>query len=260
MKITNYYVVWVILVNSLSKKIDIDTWKRIADCVQRLNFYYFSQEEFDNNLILLRKLLLDLEIDIDFLSRYPTSVNDVGLASLLEEIYISDVLSDYKKANFYEKIFQLDMIGVRYIQFLPVEFIDNVKDIYLIKDDMTKENVWIKKCFTDGSFDIGYFPSKYDVINICDANYVINVISKMDNAGKVVLDDECYAILKNFNGKFPDKESMFEIRYPGLCTYFKQIDDDRRQLILKQIFYTVDMMDVRYDKKLVRRSNEFYYE
>lgn len=249
----------------LSEKIDIDTWKRIADRVQKLNFYYFSQEEFNNNLIMLRNLLLDLDINLDFLSRYPNNINEIGLASLLEEIYMSSVLSDYKKANFYEKIYQLDMLGISYIQFLPVGFIDCIKGISLVKDDVSGKGIWIKKCFTDGSFDIGYpdigINDIYDLINLKDANYVINVVSELDESGNRVLDkEESYAVLKNFNGCFPDKESILEIRYPGLCAYFKYIDNDKRQLILKQVFYTINTKNMKYEKKLVRELNNFHYE
>ena len=58
----------------LSDKLSIDVWKKIADNVQKLKIYNFSDIEFDENLIMLRELLLNEGITFDFLSRYPREI------------------------------------------------------------------------------------------------------------------------------------------------------------------------------------------
>lgn len=250
----------------LYERISIDTWKRIADRVQKLNIYDNSSEEFNWNLEELRRMVSDLEISLDYGMRYPGAVEDIGLVSLLEGIYSSNVYMDYKKANFYEKIHQLDEIGIPSIEFRPAGFIDRVEGISVFKNSITGEAVGVRKCFTDGEFRIAYpdnpMDDVYGLYDLKEDNYLINVLVELDTSSMnpVVNPSETYAILRNFNGEYPNKESIEEIRYPGLCTYYKNLDDGRRQLILKQIFYKFDTRNAKYSKKLVREPFNYHYE
>lgn len=253
-------------VKRLNDKIDINVWKTIADRVQMLNIYDFSDREFMDNLYMLREMVLDLDISVDFLSRYPNSCEDIGLASLLQAIYDGAVYNDYKKANFYEKIHQLDDLGVDAVRFCPVDFPTKIENISLFRDEISGETLGINKCFTDGDFRVSYVDEplnrRYDLINLRDANYIFNVLLSIDNQYKYafVKMDDVSVILKNFNGNYPSKESILEVRYPGLCTYYKNIQNDRRQLILKQIYQLYDTRGASYPKKLMRVSNNYHYE
>lgn len=250
----------------LCERIDIDCWKKIADRVQHLNIYDFSDSEFYENLYLLKDYLVDLDISLDFLSRYPSNRDEIGLASLLQGIYDGNVYGDYKKANFFEKIYQLDDLGIKNIMYMPVDFPEMVEGISLIKDDNDKEIIGINKCFTDGIIGIKYPDSPldrfYNVQILDDVNYLINVLLKVDNDYKnkfVNIVDSC-AILKNFNAEYPNKESFLEIRYPGICMYPYTGNDDRRHYFLKQVYckYNDDMG--KCSKKLIREYNNYHYE
>lgn len=249
----------------LNERISIDTWKTIADRVQRLNIYDFSDREFNENLIMLRSMLSDLEISLEFLSKYPKNNNEIGLASLLHSIYSGNVFDDYKKANFYEKIYQLDELGIPSIEFKPVNFPIFSGGISLLKDDRGT-TVGARKCFTDGEFNVWYADEPlnrwYDIVNLKDANYLLNALVELDtSSGKVIVNpDDSYAVLKNFNGVFPNKETLEWLNYPGLCVYPKYLDNGMRQLILKQIFLPFDNEKGSYHKKLVRMRNNYHYE
>jgi len=253
-------------VKRLNDKISIDIWKKIADRIQMLNIYDFSDREFMNNLHMLQEMVSDLDISLDYLSRYPNSYDEIGLASLLQAIYDEDVYNDYKKANFYEKINQLDDLGVKWISFFPVNFPSKIENISLFTDDVSGKILGINKCFTDGDFKVDYVDSpldrRYDLINLRDANYIFNVLLMVDDQHKnqFVKMEDVGVILKNFNGKYPSKESILEVRYPGLCTYYKDMPGDRRQLILKQIYQLYDIRNVSYPKKLMRVPNNYHYE
>lgn len=254
------------VLRKLSDRIDIDTWKVIADRLQGLNIYDFSDEEFNNNLINMKWMLSDLDISLDFLSRYPKNINEVGLASLLQAIYSGNVYNDYKKANFYEKIYQLDELGIPWIEFRPVEFPSLVEGISLIKDFDEKDIIGVNKCFTDGDFDIGYPDSplnrRYDIVNLKNANYLIKILLSVDTDYKnqfISLEDAC-AILKNFNGDYPSKESITEVEYPGLGLYRNGNLNYKRRMILKQIYYKFDTSKALYTKRLVRTPNNYHYE
>lgn len=250
----------------ICERIDIDTWKKIADRVQYLNIYDFSDREFYENLFLLRNYLVDLNVSLDFLSRYPSNRDEIGLASLLQGIYDGNVYGDYKKANFFEKIYQLDNLGIKDIVYMPVDFPSKVEGISLIKNGENKEIIGVNKCFTDGIIEIEYPDSPldrfYNVQLLEDVNYLINVLLRVDNDYKNVfvnIVDSC-AILKNFNGEYPNRESILELRYPGLCIYPYTGSDDKRHNILKQIYYKYNNDDSKYPKKLVREYNNYHYE
>lgn len=248
----------------LSDRLAIDIWKVIADKVQMLRIYDFSDREFNENLVMLGKMLANLDISLDFLNRYPNSAGEVGLAALLQGIYSGNVFNDYKKANFYEKIYQLDELGIPSIQFRPVDFPACVDGISLLKDIDTGEDVGIRNCFTDGEFKIGYpdmpLNRRYDLVNLKDANYVIDVLVDKREEGIFINQDESYAILRNFNGIYPNKETLYDIRYPGLGVYSRYLDDGKRQIYLKELFYPMDRDSVNYPKKLVRMKDNYHYE
>lgn len=250
----------------LYERIPIDTWKRIADVVQKLRMYDSSFEEFNSNLEELKEMLFVLDISLEVGERYPNTIKEVGLASLLQAIYSSNVENDYKKANFYEKIYQLDDLDIPSIEFRPINFVDRVDGITFLRNGNSGDVIGINKCFTDGEFDIIYSPypllDVYGMTNFKEVNYLINVLVRVDNYSKRPVIDTAgtYAVLRNFDGIFPNKESIEEIRYPGLCTYSKRMNDDRIHLILKQIFYTFDTRKAQYSKRLVREPNNFHYE
>lgn len=250
----------------LYERIPIDTWKRIADVVQRLRMYEDTFEEFDSNLVELKEMLFDLDISLDAGLRYPKKTEEIGLSSLLHAIYSSNVKRDYRKANFYEKIYQLDELGIPNIEFRPNNFVDRIDGIAFLRDVNDGKVIGINKCFIDGEFDVIYpdnpLSDVYGMTNFRDVNYLINVLVRCDtDLKKSVIDfRETYVVLKNFNGNFPNKKSIEEIRYPGLGIYDKVLDDGKRHLVLKQLFYTLDAKSCQYSKRLLREPNNFHYE
>ena len=78
---------------------------------------------------------------------------------------------------------------------------------------------------------------------------------------KLVVDKkESCAILKNFNGFYPSKETLYELDFPSVDVYFKDLDDGRRQEWLRQRFYQMSRDEVNYPKKLVRMKDNYHYE
>ena len=88
----------------------IETWKQIAYYVQRLNLKYYDINSFDKNVTKLQKLLKDTPVSLEIGARVPTHEGEIGLATLLHEIYTSGVGKHYRKANLYEKIYQLNSL------------------------------------------------------------------------------------------------------------------------------------------------------
>lgn len=247
----------------LCDKLSIDVWKEIADLIQLMDIYTFDKEEFARNLIFLREKLMESGKIVNFGRTNPRNCLEVGLLNLLREIYSADVYDDYKKANFYEKIYQLDELGIPNIIFDPVGFPDSVANISFIRN-MDDDIVGIYKCFTDGEFRIDYTDSPrnrwFDLIDIKEDNYMINVLIEKENDKLIINEQESCAILKNFNGFYPSKETLFELEYPEIELCFKYLDNEKKQEYFRQKFYQVNREDGNYPKKLVRMRDNYHYE
>lgn len=252
----------------LSSKISLEIWKEIADRVQYLNMYSFDNYEFNQNLDLLCRFLDDLGICSDILNRYPANLDEIGVASLLEGIYSANVWNDYKKANFYEKINQIDILGIPKMAFRPVGFNANVNDLRLIKDTNSENVLEIKKCLTDGKFVLDY-AGEYDLylkdyhnlLNLRDANFLIDVLLKFnDKYNDYIIDDDSYIVMKNFDGILPIQETIYECKFPGIICYNECLDNYKRQMYLKYFYFQNKNNSVNYKKKLIREINNYHYE
>lgn len=247
----------------LCDKLSIDIWKEIADIVQLMDIYTFDNEEFVRNLIFLREKLMESGKIVNFGRTNPRYCLEVGLLNLLRAIYSADVYDDYKKANFYEKIYQLDELGIPNVVFDPIGFPDSVANISFIRN-MDDDIVGIYKCYTDGEFRINYTDSPrnrwFDLVDIREDNYMINILIEKENDKLVIDKKESCAILKNFNGFYPSKETLYELDFPSVDVYFKDLDDGRRQEWLRQRFYQMSRDEVNYPKKLVRMKDNYHYE
>lgn len=170
-------------------------------------------------------MLFDLYISLEVGERYPKKIEEIGLSSLLYVVYSSSVKSDYRKANFYEKIYQLDELGISNIEFRPNNFVDRIDWIAFLRDVNNGKVIGINKCFIDWEFDVIYpdnpLSDGYEMTNFRDVNYLINVLvrSNIDLKKSVIDSKETYVVLKKFNGSFTNKESIEETRYPWLCFY-----------------------------------------
>lgn len=260
----------------LYEQIPIDTWKEIAYNVQRLNISDCSDEEFEKNLKQLEKLLRNSNICLENSSREPKEEQEIGLASLLQSIYDIGVESHCKKATFYEKIYELSDLGIQSMEFRPVEFPEGIYDIKSVYTKrkigngiyIDKEPIQVSKFYTDGQFDLinshynrnvtNYEVKLFDIQNIADANYLLIITLDQDYQNNIVMRQK-EASLKNFNGKFPDREEVMAMRHPKILVP-TQVQEWGEQLEqLKEIFKEFDEEDLSCRKMLTRTKNYQYY-
>jgi len=247
----------------ITEELSIDTWKYIAYAVQRLNITGNSETEYLENLKKLKKLLSD--IDIDLSAGNPES--KVGISTLLQSIYKMDVHSRYKKARFYEKIYQLSDLGVETIQFQPIDFVDSIFCLYKTVDRQGCHI--IKKAYTDGKFSLcqkqGTSGKYFNIHNIEDANYLLcfsvannEYIKKQSSESNIV---ESTAILKNFNGSYPSIEEVKSMSFPKLIVPEQTQEWGNASLELEENFNKFDETKASYQKRLTRTEhNQFYYK
>lgn len=135
----------------ISESMEIVAWKAIAHRVQQLDFVDGSEQEFQENLIKLNKMLQEIEIESVIGERNPKSMEEIGICSLLQSIQDINVPNNYKKATFYEKIYQLVDLGVQEIKFCSKNSYGGLPD--LVKMNL-KEDIILQKCYTDGTFQL----------------------------------------------------------------------------------------------------------
>lgn len=243
----------------LYEQIPIDTWKEIAYKVQRLNISDCSDEEFEKNLKQLEKLLTNSDICLETSSRQPKEEKEIGLASLLQSIYDSEADTHYKKANFYEKIYELSDLEIQSMEFRPVEFYKNVFDINTITS--YGEKVKVRKAFTDGIFDLLHLGDCYGVgtiINLINANYILNISLEKDEQHNIIM-TQTKASLKNFNGNFPNKKEFMKMRQPKILVPTQVQEWNESPKGVKEQFDKFNEEDLSCRKMLTRTKDYQYY-
>ena len=252
----------------ISESMEIATWKAIAYRVQQLNFEKGTEQEFQENLASLNKILQELGVEGNIGERTPNLADEIGTASLLQSVQDIHVPNNYKKATFYEKIYQLSDLGVQEIEFCPVEFYESyhsVKKVYGEKRDKTT----ITKCYTDGEFQITEEKIKrayelgnyYTIRNLYNANYIlVTELSKSSESKMNVWVEYSQAALKNFNGVYPSKEEIIKFYFPELAVATQSLIWGESPRV-KEKYESFDIEQASYQKSLKRDSNnQYYYE
>lgn len=250
----------------ISESMEIATWKAIAYRVQQLNFADGTEQEFQENLAILNKILQELGIEGNIGKRTPNSADEIGTASLLQSVQDMNVPNNYKKATFYEKIYQLSDLGVQEIEFCPVEFYESyhsVKKVYA----KNQNKATITKCYTDGEFQIteekinrAYeFGNYYTIRNLCNANYIL-VTELYSKSMMNVWINYSQAALKNFNGIFPSKQEIMRFEFPELAVAKQSLAWGESPRV-KEKYESFDIEQASYQKCLRRdENNQYYYE
>lgn len=207
--------------------IPIDLWEKIALYVQFLELSDKSDEEFEKNLISLQNSLLKNGIRFEFGKRCPNNYSQVGLATLLENIYNSCFLNSNVKYNFFEQISTLKKLGVNDISLRGTDYGREEKLIMYneIQDDFFSINKddyhsSLNKLYTDGEFELKKDILYYYVCNINNANYFLNINLSFDNRAKCCNDiDKFSVVLNSFNGIYPEKDFIISKEYPMIDFY-----------------------------------------
>lgn len=248
----------------INDKLPIETWKEIAYHVQRLKFSDGREEEFKNNLKMLKELLTTLNLEIIEGSRIPKVEKEIGLSSFLQSIYDSQMLT-FCKSGFYEKIYTLAELGVSEIKYCPICFPSNIqgKKVYYDKQNKTI----IQKFYTDGSFvfqseaqvrknDSG---TTYKIRDLSNASFLLKVsLEKKDiNNNERIKLKSASAYLKGFREDFPSKKEFLSAEFPEL-----QINEQTiawgENPIMKENFDFFDIKELK--KRLVLDyANGWFY-
>lgn len=254
----------------ISDLISIEIWKEIANIVQRLNITSRTSIEFSKNLEELNQLLSNLGIYLEMGEPIPKQPSEIGISSLLEAIYSSDFPMEYKKAGFYEKIYQLFSLGVQNVQFLPVNFPTEISDLKVeyLKENGVQTPSFISKCYTDGYF-MQKKPSDctaeyYSIYNLHNANYIINIKSNVLSVDKA--DSKSYvisrcsdAIVKNFNGSFPCREELVKLEFPKFKEPEKYAKWKGTNLPISYEFEELTKDTAVYQGHLTMKNKQYYY-
>ena len=243
-------------------KLPIELWKDLAYRIQRLKFVEASDDEFNRNLVNLQELLSDLRICTEGKKREPKDYKDVGLATLLHSIYSIDVMNRCKKAMFYEKIYELADLGVKNIQYRPVNFYDSVNKAFRTIPDYHNNETTILKTYTDGIFDLvqhanssGYWKN---INNLRDASYLMQLKTILYNEKQVLV--YCDAYLKDFDAILPNSNTILTDVYPEVYVPSQTITTDGTIKNVTLGYERFDSDSVSCAKRLTRtEKGEFYY-
>ena len=224
----------------------IDIWKELAYRIQRLSG---SNEEQLNKLI---KLLKEVKIYIDEGIAIPDKKEDVGLATLLHEIFMN---KDSKRcvSDFYEKIYQLSDLDIKYISYKPLGFPQR-------REGIVKTSNMLSRGYTDGKFNLckstqstGNMPV-YSMQNIHDAKFILDYISRGNNSTELAI-----ATIKSFDCEFPSKEEVMLLDFPKLVSSEQIIPWDDTQPEYRQTYEKFDETQGSYKKRLTRTPSGIYY-
>lgn len=243
--------------------LEITTWKAIAYRIQQLNFMEGTEQEFQENLIKLNKMLKEIEIESFIGERNPKLRKEIGISSLLQSVQDINVPGNYKKATFYEKIYQLADLGVQEIKFCCEDSYQKMQDLVRATFE---EEVILQKCYTDGTFQLRETEMEnkyiYNLYNLCNANYVlITTLSQSLTA------EERYSItcedlqikVSSFNGIFPSKKEIMKFEFPELVVAKQSLIWGETPRV-KEKFETYDS-EKGYQKCIKKdNNNEYYYE
>lgn len=247
----------------INDKLSIEIWKEIANYVQMLDFTKGGDDEFRENLRTLKTLLENINIDLTEGSRHPKKIEEVGLATFLQSIHFMGVTKHmYNKLYFYEQIDTLANLGVKEIEFRPIDFYDSIiglKQIYYKRDDKTD----YEKAYTDGTFelqtttrirknDVGFI---YNIVNLRDANFIIKVLLHKKHHPKEtepIQVKHISASLKNFKSSYPSQSHIMLDCFPNLIIPKQTIRFGEEVHDLQEDFESIPISDPNLAKKLVR--------
>lgn len=247
----------------LTNKLPIETWKKIAYMVQKLEFSNYGDEEFEKNLKILKSLLENAKLYFRKGSRYPQYKQEVGLATLLQEIYRMNNLKERaNKSLFYEQIYTLSDLGIQEIDYCPVNFytqILDMKKVYYYKQGKTVYD----KAFTDGIFVLETIPivsknkrtTYYNMENLRNANFILNILleKQQSSVGKSeIILQEASASLKNFKGQFPCKEEILKDDFPKVMIPQQLTIFDGKITKLKEIYIPSSSSELSCARRLVK--------
>ncbi len=247
----------------ISESMEIATWKAIAYRVQQLNFMEGTEQEFQENLVKLNNMLKEIEVDSFIGERNPNSIDEIGISTLLQSINDINVPNHYKRATFYEKIYQLIDLGIENIKFNQTT---DIKLPDLVKKDF-KDCIILQKGYTDGTFQLqeAFVGNKYiyNFYNLCNANYVlITTLNQSLTAEErySITHETSQIILSSFNGIFPSKQEIMKFEFPELSVAKQSLIWGKSPRV-KEKFETFDIQASSYQKSLRKDSNnQYYYE
>ncbi len=246
----------------LSESMEIATWQAIAYRVQELNFREGTEQEFQENLMKLNKMLQEIEVESFIGERSPKSPDEIGTSSLLQSIQDINVPNNYKRATFYEKIRRLIDLGIGNITFYPI---GNIRVPDLVKNTL-KEEIILQKCYTDGTFQLLELignPYKYYLCHLCNANYALITTLEQSLTAEErysITHRESKIILNTFNGSYPSKEEIMKFEFPELIVQKQSLAWGESPRV-KEKFATYDCEKTSYQKRLRKdENNQYYYE
>ena len=254
----------------LYQQIPIETWKRIAYKVQRLKISDCSDEEFQANLKLLQKLLLDddkINISLQEGKREPKTFEEIGLASLLHSIY-GGRRWVYRniKSDFYEYIYALNDLGLNAMKYRPIGFDRLADDILKISiGDPKRHNR--KKLYTNGTFELkyfhGYFGKVVKLDKLKNATFLIHLTLdsiKNNRACSHVISKDFKLSDNKFpcDSIFPTKEELDSVEFPKLMTE-KQIVQFGENPEYSQVYDRLNLEKLSCSKRLTKTPNGVYY-
>lgn len=239
----------------------IETWKQIAYYVQRLKLKNNDTNSFHKNLMELQKLLENTPISLEIGARVPIHKGEIGLATLLHEIYISNA-KHYRKAGFYEKIYQLSDLKIDKIAFSPLDSDSDrsFTDLNLVEPIF---NEYVEKVYTDGSFDLNLMnnnnTNSYDMNILKEYSYLLKYFLRLprtlEEKGVIGL-----AVLQNFQGIYPSVDEVFSTKQPRVQIPLQTIENGSSIKATLQ-FDRFDIDEASYQKRLTRtKNNEYYYK
>ncbi len=233
----------------------IETWKAIAFKVKQLDFEKETEQEFQDNLATLNRILRGLGIEDNIGERTPNSADEIGTASLLQSIQDINVPNNYKKATFYEKISQLVDLGIQEIKFCSKDSYGRLPDLVRMT---LKENIVLQKYYTDGTFQLreASIGNKYiyNLYNLCDVNYaLITTLNQSLTAEErySITHETSQIILSSFNGFFPSKKEIMKFEFPELAVAKQRLIWGESPRV-KEKFETFNREEASYQKSLKR--------
>ena len=222
--------------HKLYEKNSIETWMILAAKVRRLDFSQQTEKEFYDNLKKLVKLLDDTEIDLTTGHRNVINKKEIGLSVFLHTIYqMKSIDRSSRGIFFYNKIRELLKLGIKTIEFLPVDFDKEINLEQILKDEKI---IMINKAYTDGEFEFCRYGKKIENIklgNLTNANYILKYNMRKDKNDKLVV-IEGNAILRNFNGNYPTIKEVKKDAFPEIDEAPPRYFFDKKPPLSKQIF------------------------
>lgn len=137
------------------------------------------------------------------------------------------------KIDFIEYIQKLELLGVKNIQFNPSMFPTTSSKYIESVENGINNTKCTNKYYTDGKFKL-YKPRvtfyrdnfRYNMVEIKDASFLIytKISHEVPYKEKEPIVLESDVVVKNFNGKLPNKEDVINCNYPSLNIHSRKIN------------------------------------